>query len=110
MKPDDFELFAAYHLGLLADGTGRFQNLNQIAERYGASLDEVRQWLRAAQIDAETADATDYDLPGQHGEAQVQAMLGDRAATLAFARRVYDEYRARLGHVKVRTFDDDDAN
>ncbi len=109
MKPPDaFELFAAYHLGLLPDGKGQFQNLNQIAQRYGASVDEVRGWLGAAQIDAETADATDYDLPAQHAEAQVQAMLGDPAAALAFARRVFDEYRARLGHPKVRTFDPDE--
>ncbi|HEX9101218.1 MAG TPA: hypothetical protein VF997_03385, partial [Polyangia bacterium] len=55
-----------------------------------------------------TADDTDYDLPGQHGEAQVLAMLGDSAATLAFARKVYEEYRARLGHKRVRSFADDD--
>jgi hypothetical protein len=49
-----------------------------------------------------------YDLPGKHGEAQVMALDGDLAATLAFARTVYDEYRARLGHKRVRTFDEDD--
>jgi hypothetical protein len=38
----------------------------------------------------------------------VLAILGDPAATLAFARRVYEEYRARLGHQKVRTFEDED--
>ena len=59
-------------------------------------------------IDAATADDTDYDLPGQHAEAQVLAMLGDREATLAFARKAYDEYRARLGHKRVRSFADDD--
>ena len=63
---------------------------------------------RAASIDAATADDTDYDLPGQHAEAQVLAMLGDAAATLAFAHKVYDEYRGRLGHKRVRSFEDDD--
>jgi hypothetical protein len=107
VKPDDFELFAQYHLGLLPDGTGQFQNANQIAARYGVGMEELRRWLADARIDAETADGTDYDLPAQHGEAQVLAMLGDRAAALAFARHVYEEYRARLGTKKVRTFDDD---
>ena len=106
--PSDFELFAQYHLGILPDGSGRFQNANQIAQRYGVSVSELSAWLKAARIDAETADGTDYDLPAQHGEAQVLAMLGDPAATLSFAQRVYDEYRARLGHPKVRTFDEDE--
>jgi hypothetical protein len=107
-RPDDFELFAQYHLGLLPDGSGQFQNANQIAARYGVSVEELSGWLRDARIDAETADGTDYDLPGAHGEAQVLAMLGDRVATMELARRVFEEYRARLGHAKVRTFDPDE--
>jgi hypothetical protein len=107
-RPSAFELFAQYHLGLLPDGSARFQNANQVAARYGVSVTELTAWLRADQLDAETADATDYDLPHQHGEAQVLATLGDASATLAFARRVYDEYRARLGHKKIRTFDEDE--
>ena len=107
-RPDAFELFAQYHLGLLPDGSGRFQNANQIAARYGVTVEELTAWLTADQLDAPTADGTDYDLPAAHGEAQVLAMLGDPAATLAFAHRAYAEYRARLGHRKVRTFDDDE--
>ncbi|HEX6839677.1 MAG TPA: hypothetical protein VF334_24030 [Polyangia bacterium] len=109
-RPDDFTLFAQYHLGLLPDGQAQFSNVGDLARRYGVAVDEVNRWLAEGRIDAATADDTDYDVPGQHAEAQVMAMLGDRAATLAFARQVYDEYRARLGHKRVRTFaDDDDA-
>jgi hypothetical protein len=109
-RPDDFTLFAQYHLGLLPDGQAQFSNIGDLARRYGVAVDEVKGWLQEHQIDAATADDTDYDLPGQHAEAQVLAMLGDAETTLAFARKVYDEYRARLGHKRVRTFaDDDDA-
>ena len=109
-RPDDFTLFAEYHLGLLPDGQAQFSNVGDVARRYGVGVDEVKAWLAEHQIDAATADDTDYDLPGQHAEAQVLAMLGDSAKTLAFARQVYEEYRARLGHKRVRTFaDDDDA-
>ncbi|HEY2748017.1 MAG TPA: hypothetical protein VGL86_25515 [Polyangia bacterium] len=107
-RPDDFTLFAQYHLGLLPDGQPQFSNLRDLAHRYGADVEDVKAWLVAGKIDATTADDTDYDLPGQHAEAQVLAMLGDVAATLAFARKVYDEYRGRLGHKRVRTFEDDD--
>ena len=107
-RPDAFTLFAQYHLGLLPDGSAQFSNIGDLARRFAAGVDEVKAWLAEAQIDAATADDTDYDLPGQHAEAQVLAMLGDATATLAFARKTYDEYRARLGHKRVRTFEDDD--
>jgi hypothetical protein len=107
-RPDDFELFLQYHLGLQPDGTAHFSNIGDLARRYGVGVDEVKAWLAEAQIDAATADDTDYDLPGQHGEVQVMALGGDAAATLALARKVYDEYRGRLGHKRVRSFEDDD--
>lgn len=107
MRPDDFTLFSQYHLGLLPDGQPQFSNIGDIARRYATSVDEVQSWLADGKIDAATADDTDYDLPGQHAEAQVLAMLGDTAATEAFARKVYAEYRARLGHKRVRSFADD---
>lgn len=108
-RPDDFTLFAQYHLGLLPDGTAQFQNIRDLAQRYGVDVHELGAWLAEHQIDAPTAEETDYDLAGQHAEVQVLAMLGDRETALKFARHVYAEYRARLGHKRVRTFEDDDA-
>jgi hypothetical protein len=108
VRPDEFTLFLEYHLGLDPDGSAQFCNVHDLAQRHQATVAEVQAWLAEAQIDAATAEATDYDLAGQHGEAQVLAVLGDPAATLAFARRVFHEYRARLGHKRVRTFADDD--
>jgi hypothetical protein len=104
--PDDFELFAQLHLGLLPDGTAQEQNLAELARRLGLGLEALLERLRAARIDPLTVEDTDYDLSGQHAEAQVLALLGDAPATLAFARRVYDEYRGRLGHKRPR-FDDE---
>jgi hypothetical protein len=109
-QPDDFLLFAQYHLGLLPDGQAQFSNIGDIARRYGAEVDEVKTWLVEHRIDAATADDTDYDLPGQHAEAQVLAMVADATSVLEFARKVYAEYRGRLGHKRVRSFADDDDN
>ncbi|HWE30082.1 MAG TPA: hypothetical protein VHB97_18860 [Polyangia bacterium] len=108
MRPDDFTLFSEYHLGLDSEGAARFSNIHDLAQRHSATVDEVQAWLVEGHIDAATVEVTDYDLASQHGEAQVLAVLGDAAATLAFAHRVYDEYRARLGHKRVRTFADDE--
>jgi hypothetical protein len=107
-RPDDFTLFTQYHLGLLPDGTAQFQNIGDLAHRYGVSVQEVTSWLAEHQIDAPTAEDTDYDLAGQHAEAQVLAMLGDPDTALKFARHVYTEYRARLGHKRIHSFEDDD--
>ena len=92
MRPDDFTLFSQYHLGLLPDGKPQFSNIGDIARRYATGVEQVQAWLVEGKIDAATADDTDYDLPGQHAEAQVLAMLGDTAATAEFARKVYAEY------------------
>ena len=108
MRPDDFTLFAQYHLGVLPDGRAQFSNLGDLARRYDVGVDEMKAWLAEGKIDAATAEDTDYDLAGQHAEAQVLAMIGEPAAVLEFARKVYEEYRARLGHKRVRTFEDDD--
>jgi hypothetical protein len=107
-RPDDLTLFSEYHLGVLPDGRAQFSNIGDLARRYGADVEDVKVWLAEHKIDASTADDTDYDLPGQHAEAQVLAMLGDPATTLAFAKKAYAEYRARLGYKRVRTFADDD--
>jgi hypothetical protein len=103
---DDFELFAQLHLGLLPDGSAVEQDLSALARRQGLAPEPLLERLRAAKIDPATAADTDYDLARQHSEAQVLALLGDATATLAFARHVYGEYRARLGHKRPR-FDDD---
>jgi hypothetical protein len=108
-RPDDFTLFAQYHLGLLPDGQAQFSNIGDLARRFGVTVGDVNAWLSEAKIDAATADDTDYDLPGQHAEAQVLALLGDAASTMAFAKKAYEEYRARLGHKRVRSFADDDG-
>jgi hypothetical protein len=102
---DDFELFAQLHLGILPDGTALDQTVAELATRHGVTLEALEERLRAAGIDMVTAGETDYDLRGQHSEAQVLALLGDATATLGFARKTYADYRARLGH-KRDSFED----
>ena len=107
-RPDDFTLFAQYHLGLLPDGRAQFSNIGDVARRYEAERRRgaTRGWSRR-RIDAATADDTDYNLPGQHAEAQVLAMLGDAATTLAFAKKTYERVSRAAGaqegaHVRRR--------
>jgi hypothetical protein len=102
---DDFELFAQLHLGILPDGSALEQSVPEVARRAGLDVDALQARLREAQIDLATVDDTDYDVSGQHSEAQVLALLGDAGATLAFAKKVYGEYRARLGHKRARVED-----
>lgn len=102
---DDFELFAQLYLGLLPDGSALESTLDDVAMRAGLMAKELEARLAEARIDAATVDDTDYDVAGQHSEAQVLALLGDSQATLAFAHKVYGEYRARLGHKRVRVED-----
>lgn len=102
---DDFELFAQLHLGILPDGSALEQSVSEVAKRAGLAPDALQARLRDAQIDHATVDETDYDVRGQHSEAQVLALLGDAETTLGFARKVYGEYRARLGHKRAAVED-----
>jgi len=40
-----FDLFCAYHLGITEDGGYRFQNVHQVARRFGANAGVIRQLL-----------------------------------------------------------------
>ena len=99
-RPDAFELFAQYHLGLLPDGTGRFQNLHQIAARYSVSAGESGAEL----VRLRAGHRQEIDLRLHEPRSQV----GQRTRGNCLVDGVYDEYRARLGHPKIRTFDEDE--
>ncbi|MCA9524050.1 MAG: hypothetical protein KC609_23950 [Myxococcales bacterium] len=98
-RPDGFELFCFYHLGLDRQWSYRFRNVNAAARTYGASVDEVKAWLASERIDPETVTAVPYALAKAHSEAQILALTASTAEIEAFAHRVYDDFRAAQRHM-----------
>lgn len=98
-KPDAFELFCFYHLGLDREWRYRFRNVNSAARAYNTTVEQVKAWLVAERIDPETVTSVPYALARAHSEAQILALEGKVEQLPAFARRVYDDFRAAQRHM-----------
>lgn len=67
---DEFTLFCAYYLGITADDRYEFQNLHQVAKRFGVSSGVIKQVLQDLQMDPDRFVMSDFDL----SSAQVDVM------------------------------------
>ena len=88
---DPFDLFCAYHLGITEDGGYRFQNIHEVARRFGTNAAVIRQVLMDFGMDPDTVVHSAFDMTG----AQVDIMLApDGVNRTEAAREFYDEFRA----------------
>lgn len=60
--PEAFDLFCAYHLGIMADGSHKVQNINEIARRFNVPTGRIKQLLTEYGIDSETMINADFDM------------------------------------------------
>lgn len=67
---DPFALFCAYYLGITADDRYEFQNVHQVAKRFGVSAGVIRQCLQELELDPDRLLHSDFDL----ASAQVDVM------------------------------------
>jgi hypothetical protein len=87
---DAFELFCAYHLGITADGGYRFQNIHQVAQRFGTNAGVIRQLLGELGMDPDTVVHSSFDMAG----AQVDIMLAPEGVSrVELARAFYQDFR-----------------
>ena len=90
-RVDPFELFCAYHLGIMADGSYRFQHIHQVAKRFNTNPSVIKQLLSDFGMDSADVINSSFDMAG----AQVDVMLLpeglDRVET---ARHLYPQFRA----------------
>jgi hypothetical protein len=88
---EPFALFCAYHLGITADGGYRFQNIHQVAKRFGTNAGVIKQLLSDFDMDSETIVNSSFDMAG----AQVDVMLAPEGIDkVEIARGLYAEFRA----------------
>src|SRR5215831_2562473 len=65
-----FDLFCAYHLGITEDDRYEFQNLHDVARRFGCSSGVVKQLLSEMNMDADALVQSRFDI----ASAQVDIM------------------------------------
>lgn len=88
---DPFALFCAYHLGITAEGGYRFQNIHQVAKRFGTNAGVIKQLLADFDMDSDAIVHSSFDMAG----AQVDVMLAPEGIDrTAIARELYDQFRA----------------
>lgn len=82
-----FDLFCAYHLGITAEGSYRFQNIHQVAKRFGVNAAVIKQLLADFKLDPDTVIHSGFDM----ASAQVDIMLApDGIDRVELAREQYE--------------------
>ncbi len=85
-----FALFCAYHLGITEDGGYRFQNIHQVAKRFGTNAAVIRQLLAEFDMDSDTIVHSAFDMAG----AQVDIMLAPEGINRTeLARDLFTQFR-----------------
>jgi hypothetical protein len=87
---DDFGLFCAYHLGITEDGGYRFQNIHQVARRFGTSAAVIKQLLTDFRMDPDVIVQSDFDM----ADAQVDVMMAPEGVSrMELAREIFARFR-----------------
>jgi hypothetical protein len=85
-----FSLFCAYHLGITEDGGYRFQNIHQVARRFGTNAGVIRQLLVDFRMDSDVIVHSAFDM----ADAQVDVMMAPEGVDrIELAREIYDRFR-----------------
>ena len=107
---DPFALFCAYHLGITEEGGYRFQNIHQVAKRFGTNAGVIKQVLADLDMDSDSIVHSSFDM----ASAQVDIMLApDGINRTELARDLFAEFRAaprRSRNWKKELEDDARAN
>jgi hypothetical protein len=88
---EPFALFCAYHLGITEDDGYCFQNIHQVARRFGTNAAVIKQLLAEFEMDSDTIIHSAFDMAG----AQVDIMLAPAGVSRTeLARGLFDAFRA----------------
>ncbi len=68
---DPFELFCAYHLGITPQNTYKFQNVHDVAARFGVGPGEVRQALQEYGLDPDAVINSKFNMAVAQVDIQV---------------------------------------
>ena len=85
-----FDLFCAYHLGITEEGGYRFQNVHQVARRFGTNAGVIRQLLADFRMDPDVIVHSDFDM----ADAQVDIMMAPEGMNRTeLAREIYERFK-----------------
>jgi hypothetical protein len=96
--PSEFALFCAYHLGITAaDGYQKVQ-VDEVARRFGHTVETLRGLLRQNRLDEETMRKARFDLEGAQCDIRVAP---EGISRTEIARDLYDDFLAARERLAV---------
>jgi hypothetical protein len=87
--PDAFTLFCAYHLGITPDDSYQKPQVDEVARRYGLSVDGLRGLLREHGLDEETVRRARFDIEGARLDIRVAP---EGISRTEIARELYETF------------------
>lgn len=87
--PDAFALFCAYHLGITYDDSYAKPQVDEVARRYGLSVDGLRSLLREHGLDEEAVRHVRFDIEGARLDIRVAP---EGISRTEIARELYEMF------------------
>jgi len=87
--PDAFALFCAYHLGITPDDSYAKPQVDEIARRYGLTVDALRNLLREHGLDEEAVRRARFDIEGARLDIRVAP---EGISRTEIARELYETF------------------
>lgn len=85
-----FDLFCAYHLGITAEDGYRFQNIHDVAKRFGVPSGVIKQLLSEFDMDPDALVNSKFDV----ASAQVDVMVAPAGVSRReMAKAMFEEFR-----------------
>jgi hypothetical protein len=103
-RPDPFELFCFYNLGIDRNGWYKFRNLRETARYFGTSSEQIMKWLQEDHIDPETVRKVDFNLSKAHVDIQILSYTAPKEEILAAARERFNAYLEALKRSSLKEY------
>lgn len=107
MKPDAFQIFCGYYLGLDREFSAKFFNIHSLAAHYGIDADELQALMEEHRMPPEAMRHIDFNVARAHGAAQDLVFSGSRDELIAFAKQAFGDFqKAAAGYDETMVFED----
>jgi hypothetical protein len=87
--PDGFALFCAYHLGITPDDGYQRPQVDEVARRYGLSVESLRSLMAQHRVDEASVRSSRFDLEGAQLDIRVAP---DGISRYEMARGLYEDF------------------
>ena len=93
VKPNAFQIFCGYYLGLDSNFGAKFFNVHSLAFHYGIDSGELQALMTEYGMQPENMRHIDFNIARTHGIAQELTFAGTTEEVIAHARKSFEEFQ-----------------